>query len=70
MDLGLMVEGTLERDGNGRIVLLVQEVDGKTRILDVVDAVSKYLGMEVRLITTPLAAVAELARLVESWENE
>lgn len=62
MDLGLLVEGVLEEDpSTGLPVVRVPE---NGQVVDVVSELRKYIGEEVRVIATPLAVVAELARLV------
>jgi hypothetical protein len=64
MDLGLMIEGRLELV-DGRWII----IDGNLK-LDVLEALEKHKGKEVRLICTPLQTIAELARMVEVGEVE
>ena len=65
MDLGLMAEGVVELDPmSGRMVLRVPQEDGSNTFLDIQEELKTHLGKEVRVICTPMASIAELARLV------
>jgi hypothetical protein len=69
MDLGLMVEGVVELDPmTGRMVLRIQQEDGSNLFLDIQEQLEKHKGKEIRLIATPLEAIAELARMVEAGD--
>ena len=64
MDLGVMTEGTVEMDPRtGRPVLRITQ-DGGEMLLDIQDVLFRYVGQEVRFICTPMAGIAELAKLV------
>lgn len=65
MDLGIMTEGTLEMDPRtGRPVLRIQQEGGEEVLLDIQEALFRYTGQAVRFICTPMAGIAELAKLV------
>lgn len=69
LDLGIMVEGVVELDPmSGRMVLRVPQEDGTNDFLDIQDQLVKQLGKEVRFILTPMASIAELAKLVGTGE--
>lgn len=66
-DLGIMVEGVVELDPmTGRLVIRYEAKDGSFQFLDVQERLLAYKGEDVRCIITPMAGVAELARMVES----
>jgi hypothetical protein len=68
MDLGIMVEGFVEVDPiSGRVLLRIPHEDGN-RFLDIQEHLAAQRGKEVRLIVTPLEAIAELAKMVEAGE--
>ena len=69
MDLGVMVEGFIEVDPvSGRAFLRIPQDGGGSRFLDIHETLIAQAGKEVRLIITPLDAIAALAKLVESGE--
>lgn len=64
-----MVEGFVEVDPlSGRVLLRIPHEDGSNRFLDVQEQLAGQSGKEIRLIITPLDAIAALAKLVESGE--
>lgn len=66
LDLGIMVEGVVELEPmTGRMVLRIPQDDGSNLFLDIQEQLAKHQGKEVRFIVTPMASIAELARLVD-----
>lgn len=69
LDLGIMVEGVVELEPlSGRMVLRIPKDDGSNDFLDIQDQLAMQLGKEVRFILTPMASIAELAKMVEASE--
>ena len=66
LDLGIMQEGVVELDPmSGRMVLRIPQEDGSNVFLDIQEELAKQMGKEVRFIVTPMASIAELAKLVD-----
>ena len=69
IDLGVMVEGTVELDPmSGRMVLRYEDAHGKLQFVDIQERLSAYKDQEVRFILTPLATVAKLGDMVAKGE--
>jgi hypothetical protein len=69
IDLGVMVEGTVELDPmSGRMVVRYEDAKGELQFVDVQERLAAYNGQDVRLLVTPLATVAKLHGMVERGE--
>jgi hypothetical protein len=71
LDLGIIAEGPVELDPmTGRFGVRSVEADGSSILIDVGVELEQYKGMDVRLIITPLATVAQIAKMVDPEDTK
>jgi hypothetical protein len=70
MDLGHLIEGTVEQDPmTDRYVIRTEDAQGRPKIFDPQEALAKYKGKEVRFTLATFENLARLAAMVEEQGN-
>lgn len=66
MDLGVLVEGVVERDPMTERLQLRVEAEGGFEYVDVQAALERYEGVEVRFVLVPRSTIETATRMVEA----